>query len=458
MIKNIEIEKFFLYVSLFFGLIYVLILPPFQSVDEASHYYRGYSVISGNFHDVKVKGQVGNYLPSSLIELSNKFTYLIKNVDNKVSLKQILESFKIKLVPEQRTFISFANTALYSPVPYITQIPGMFIAKSIGGGPLLILYLGRLSNLLFYILIIYYSIKIIPFYKLPLLLIALAPMTLSLASALTTDVFVIGLNIFWVAYILKLYFSEEKISNKQIIFLNIIALCLSFSKHYLMLIPLLFLLPKSKFEAKKYFIYIISIISIAIFGCIMWQVFAKGLYVPLNEATNMHAQLSYILHNPLTYLIILIKSSIIKLGRIYITMVGVLGWQDTRLDFLTYILYPFLIYLTIAYEKSEHFILFKWQKTLIGATVIISYIIIATFMYLSWTPVGYSIILGLNGKYFTPIILPFLLLFHNSLHLNIDKNYIKWLIFFFLILILLSSDLSILNRFYGITPNLYYKI
>lgn len=460
MLKNISVEKFFLLVSLVFGLIYVIILPPFQSVDEASHFYRSYEIISNKIVPQKVNSSLGDYLPLSLITLVKDYDFLIKHVDKKITPQYIFETSKIKLNPEQTAFAEFANTAIYSPVAYITQLPGMYIAKLFNANPLLFLYAGRLSNLLFFTFIIFLAIKIIPIYKLPMALLALMPMTLSLGGALTADVVVIGFNFLWVALLIKIFY-EKKINNAQIAFLILIATILTLAKNYVLLIPLIFLLPKSIFKSwPKYLTCILGTLIISTIAFLLWQKVIDSVYVNLNGSANACAQMKFILSHPFAYLVILAKTFIIKTPRIFITMIGVLGWQDTRLDFLTYMLYPVLIVLAMLSERKPADFEFKtWQIYLISIDVFISVIIIFTNMYVMWSAVGYPVILGLNGKYFTPLMLPLLLLFYNKTKAHIENpDQIRLLIYITLILILISSDLSLLHRFYGLTPELHYSV
>lgn len=464
-IKELPVEKFFLVIALFFGLLYVFILPPFQSVDEASHFYRGYEIATNKFVPQKTKGRLGDWLPASLKAFSSNYDYLIKNVDAKTSINCIIDSGKIKLNPEKVEFVDFQNTALYSPVAYLSQVPGMFIAKTFGANPLTIFYLARVSNLLFFMLFIWLSIKIIPFYKLPLMLLSLAPMTLSLAGALTTDVVVIGINFLWVALVLNLIFREKKVNWPEIFPLTFLAVILALSKHYLMLIPLVFLLPKSRFKStSSYLACVFSILAASAVAVFLWQNSIGHLYVDLNPNANIEGQLSFILSHPLDYLKIVLETLILKTPRIIITMIGVLGWQDTRLDFLTYMLYPILIVLAVILEKNDEFSFKKWQLSLIFADFAGAILVIFTTMYLMWSAVGSSPIMGLNGKYFTPLMLPFLLLFHNKIKVGKNglsesqKRNLKLFIYAAIVLILISSELSLIHRFYGLTPNLLYKI
>lgn len=459
MMKDLPVEKVFLFISLIFGFLYVLILPPFQSVDEASHFYRGYEIISGKPVAQKINGQVGDYLPESLNVLSSKYDFLIKDINQKTDLTYILGTEKIKLNKNNLKFTEFGNTALYSPLCYISQIPGMYLAKSFNVNPLIMLYFGRISNLLCFILIVYFAIKTIPFYKFPMMLLAVMPMTLSLAGSLTSDVMVIGFNFLWITLLLRVIFQKSQISNLQIIYLILCAFILVFLKHYFMLIPLIFLIPKSKFSNwHKYFACILGVLIFSLAGILIWQYSINNLVFNMNTNANLSPQLNFILSNPFSYLLVLLKTFIIKTPRLIITMIGVLGWQDTRLDFLTYIIYPVLIGLSILLESNTEFIFKKWQIYLLSLDSILFVIVIFTEIYITSTGIGFPIVYGLNGKYFIPLMLPFLLLFKSQKNYFENKNMIKFLICFLLILILISSDLSILHRFYGLTPNLYYMV
>src|SRR5574344_959602 len=117
--EKFSVEKRFLFIALIFGVLYIFILPPFQSVDESSHFYRNYEISSGNFFAHTQNGFAGDILPLSLENLSSKYNFLIKNIDKKITPNYILSSSKINLEPEKTGFVKFINSAIYSPVCYI---------------------------------------------------------------------------------------------------------------------------------------------------------------------------------------------------------------------------------------------------------------------------------------------------------------------------------------------------
>lgn len=232
------------------------------------------------------------------------------------------------------------------------------------------------------------------------------------------------------------------------------------SKSYFLLIPLVFLLPISKFRSRKnYFACMFGVVTISLVAALLWQKSIAPLGFSMNPDSDAISQFQFIISHPLSYFITFVKTLFVKLPRIVITMVGVLGWQDTRLDFLTYMIYPAMFVGALFVEKRTDFNFERWQLTVILADILLSVFVIFTTMYLMWSPVGANIITGLNGKYFISLVLPALLLFWNKkTGLSKYEDVIKILIFVAVILILLSSDLSLLHRFYDITPNLYYKV
>lgn len=450
-----SIEKIFVIFALFFGILYAVITPPFQSVDEANHFLRSYAVTQGQIISTKKGDAVGSVLPESLLELVQKFKYLEKDISKQTSFNEIKNSFSIKNKTE--IFTTYPNTALYSPIAYTAQSIGIICGKLLHASPMLMFYLARLFNLILYCILGYYAIKSTPFLKLAVFLILLSPMNISLGASCSTDVTLIGVSLLLFAKILKYTFKDKSLSIKNYILLSILLFILAMTKHNFYFIPLLFLIPKEKFGT-KYLLKISAIILPAIVGCIVWSRLISGLYVPLNSDADMYKQVDFIIHNPLKYIWILISSTFVKAFRLFITSIGVLGWQDTKLDNLTYMIYPLLAGLSLIYSGAKDYILKNYQKYIIILTAIAAYIIITTYLYLAWTKVGGSIIEGLNGKYYTPLLLPLFAVIASSINTKQPDKKIYNTVYLFIALILASGALSLLTRFYDIFPYMNYKI
>lgn len=460
MLKQLSLEKIFVLITLFFGVLYIFILPPFQSVDEGMHFFRTYQISQGDLVARKQNMQVGGDVPESLENFYEMYVPLIKNIDKKVGLSDFRNNFHLQLNPEKQKFTVFTNTALYSPICYISQIPGVCLGKFLDLSLAGIYYLGRLSNLIFYCLLVYAALKITPFFKCPMFLLALMPMSLSLAASYTCYVAVLGLNFLWIATILKILTLQKpiKVNNKWIILLLFLGLLIPMTKSYILLLPLIFILPISIFKTKKdYLISVLSIFVIGIIGFSFWASCIKGLNFDMNNTfANSQMQIAFIKSHPLAYILVLIKTFIVKTPRLLVTMIGVLGWQDTKLDWITYMAYPILMYYAVVAD-SYQFRLEKWQKLLIICVICFGVIATYTSLYIMWSPVANSVVLGLNGKYFIPLVLPLCLLFKTK-SAKYNYEYIKVAMIIAVIFILISSELSLLHRFYNLTPQLYYKI
>lgn len=458
--KYWSIEKIFVIITLFFGVLYMLILPPFQSVDEEAHFFRTFQIAQGEFVAQNINGKIGGLLPRSLLKVHAIYAPLVKDIDQKVCLKKVKHSFSIKTDVKNRKFIEFPNSALYSPICYFSQVGGVMLGSIISDRLIITYYLGRLGNLILYLLMVYFAIKIIPFYKLPLLCVALMPMSLSLASAYSSDVVVFGLNFLWIAILLKILVNEQKLSFKSIYIwiLVLLAIFITLAKTYILLLPLVFLLPVSKFKNKKTYVFFIIIVCfVSILSFCGWTFLIKDLSLNMNNTiADPVSQVLFIKLHPFQYLKILLKTFLVKTPRLYITMIGVLGYQDTILDYLTYLIYPFLIYFGVNAENFN-FCLKKWQKLVVGLTLLLGILITYTSLYVMYSPVENDIILGLNGKYFIPLVLAFLLLF-KPIKSKYNYEIVKYAVIIAIVLILISSDVSLLHRFYDITPNLYYKV
>ncbi len=452
---RVSVEKVFVIFALLFGMLYAIITPPFQSVDEANHFLRSYAITEGQIVSTKQNTAVGSVLPASLLELVKKFQYLEKDITKQTSFKEIKKSFSI--TDNSKNFTTYPNTALYSPVAYIAQSSGILCGKILHTSSLFMFYLTRIFNLILYCILGYYAIKCTPFLKLAVFLILLCPMNISLAASCSTDVTLIGVSLLLFAKILEYSFNDKSLSVKNYTLLGFLLLILALTKHNFYFVPLLFLIPKEKFGT-KYILKIAMIILPSIAACLIWSKMIAGLYIPLNPQADMYKQIDFIMNNPIKYIGILIATTFVKAFRLFITSIGVLGWQDTRLDNLTYMIYPVLLGISIIYSDAKNFILQNWKKYLIVFTAVTAYIIITTYLYLAWSKVGANIIEGLNGKYYTPLLFPLFAVIASSINTKSPDKNIYNSVYLFTALILASGAISLLTRFYDIFPYMNYSI
>ena len=267
------------------------------------HFFRAYQISQGKFLAHNLNGKIGDTIPSSLSAFYDDYFPFIKNIDKKSDLQIINSTFARKIEPTQTQYTEFTNTALYSPICYLSQAPAINLGKVLSDRLAMAYYLGRLGNLLLYCLLVYLALRTVPFFKLPLLCLALMPMSLSLAGAYTCDVAVLGFNFLWIALLLKCLTNEKslKFFDKRLLALTITAILIALSKSYILLLPLIFLLPISKFNSKKSYVMSILTVLISAFGAlILWSFCIKGLTLNMNNTVaNSDLQIAFIKSHPI---------------------------------------------------------------------------------------------------------------------------------------------------------------
>jgi len=206
-------ELFFVCFASLFGLIFLILTPPFQVPDEINHFYKAYQVSEGKLLSVKHDDRVGGYIPTSLVKTTEPFLGLRWNKNAKTSFKTISEQFEIPLNPEEKTFVDFPNTSMYSPISYLPQAVSIRFLRSFSLSPLSLFYGARIFTLIFWILSIFLVIRLLPFHKWLFVLISLLPMSLFINMSLSADVASNIISFILIAYLLRMAFSNGPIKR-----------------------------------------------------------------------------------------------------------------------------------------------------------------------------------------------------------------------------------------------------
>mgnify|MGYP000072583915 FL=1 len=64
-----SVEKKFVYIAIIFGLIIMVLTPPFQSPDEDSHFKKAYVLSKGNIFPEEQGGEAGFELPVEMVTI-----------------------------------------------------------------------------------------------------------------------------------------------------------------------------------------------------------------------------------------------------------------------------------------------------------------------------------------------------------------------------------------------------
>ncbi|MCX6304381.1 MAG: DUF2142 domain-containing protein [Bacteroidetes bacterium] len=249
-------EYAFLGFSFTFGLVMLVITPPFMVPDEPVHFYRSYQVSEFNFTKLR------DDFPKSLVELGSICDRMQFSTHEKTTRMEILSLGNIKTNPAARTTKVTPDYTL----PYLPQAIGIAVGKIFGLAPLWLFYLGRLFNLLASIALLFMAIRVIPVFKWVFFLLAIMPMTLYQMASMSYDAVTIGLCFLLLATIFNHMLSgEKKITNREIVVLFVLTALLAAAKQPYSVVILTFLvIPAAKFRSVKHYLAVFAGLVLAV--------------------------------------------------------------------------------------------------------------------------------------------------------------------------------------------------
>ncbi len=431
--------KLFLAVSLQWGLIMVFVTPPFQVPDEASHFYRSYQVSRGDFSPVVKNNQLGGYIPRSISRYLSGYTHIPFHKDEKTSLSKILSDFKTDLAADRQIFVQHINSAQYTPFLYAPQSIGMFLPRNLNASPPIILYAGRIGNLLLWVLLIHMAISITPIFKWIFFLLAVLPMSVSQAASLSPDSMINGMSFLLIAKVLNMAFGVVRSISKRDIFITLMLLFyLTIAKNvYFYLGALVFLIPKERFATRRYrgILYAgvcFSVAAAVLVNMLYLRLVKNGLdmsggvyasYPGYPQDIYPFQQLMHVLSDLPGYFLMLLNYFTNHLMITIKGCIGILGWFDTYLPLTFYIFVIFILIITALFDKNETVDLKVRHKFLLFSAVMASFVTILSVLYLVWMPLGAKEFDIIQGRYLIPLAPVFMLLFYNR-RLNMPNGFL----------------------------------
>ena len=454
----VDPSRIYLVIALFGVLGFILITPPFQGPDEEAHYNRVQYIAHGYFIPTNTGGEVS--LPKSIDE-TLKTVFFDKDIRGRTSEKyEIWRTKKAlfkKLNPEKR----FSPIMLtYNFLTYLPAVPGVFLSNLFNLSPLFSMYIARLSLAIFAVFVTYFAIKIIPVKKYLFIVLALMPMMLFQQSMVGTDGVSYAIFMLFIAYLFKLYFQEIEISGHQWLYLAILCGLLVWSKPLLYIfLPLTIILSKKKNFWKNIIPIIIG--CLVLFGAnqlmvsnqtINGQTIGGQPGSPTN--VNPKEQLSILTKNPKRFIRVMMNSYLTPFGDDEIRgVIGTFGYADVLYPIWMSYLYISIVSVAIIIDglksnKDKHY------KQISVILAFVHFMAVNLAIYLTYTPVNFDIVYGVQGRYFLPTVFVVVLFMNigsinlSAISINKMKKYIIVTLFISVLLALFVT----FQRYFMFTP------
>ncbi|MFE7798383.1 DUF2142 domain-containing protein [Nocardia sp. NPDC057440] len=418
-----------------FGALFAVVTPSFWGHDEITQFGRAYQVAHGGFLPERIKDDrgiaYGGDVPTSITVLMGyamqDYTTNPEEPDPMVADPGDYDRLGDAEVSSATKPVWFTNTAAYSPVPYIPAAVGIRLSELFGldvGGMVL---LTRLAGLFAYLTVVGFGLWALRGHRVQWLAFTVAalPIAVFQSGTVTADTLTNALAIMVSALLVKALFLGDRLGRAETAALLTATILLPISKPtYVLLAMLIVVVPVHRFGFSR----VAPGASWAGSGWQRWipwgfaaaggLVFAAwmkvaaptgdgmGLMRPQHQWNSVKPgeQLHGILADPLHFVNTFGDSIALRDERWFSQFFGELGFSYIDVPALSMLacLLAFAVSAGIAERMNPATATFR-RALIVALTVAASVAMIYVTLYMSFTPVGYYIIDGVQGRYFVPL-------------------------------------------------------
>jgi hypothetical protein len=438
-VRKIRQELVFLLAAVAFGLILMLVRTPYTWFDENKHVYLALyyaDVALGAEHGVTEDGMLtwtGRAEDANSATLSSGAFNRHRTTADDYRLA-FDHFFELEQNPGKTTTLTVAKVGVF--YQYLPPTLGVTVAHLLHLGKVPTLYLAKLFSLAFFIFMMYLAIKTAPRrFKTLFVLLGLMPFVLSSAGTFSYDNVINVLAFFFVASVLRLACETRQARIRDIVLLAALGVLLAPLKYvYLPLVVLLpLIVPRENWPQPHFRLFwcvgilalglaAIGIFSFARTSAFIFQETAEPI---LAEHNPTNYTLKTFFEQPATALKIFIYSAIQHLGLLVDTSTGFTFSRQLPL-WASYLMFFFLILNsdlpanntpksaradTVDGDREPSaanidrgpFSIDRRVRLVLLAIALVIYVLVL-LASVSWTPVEYAALAGVQGRYFIPLL------------------------------------------------------
>lgn len=405
-----ENTSLFLAVLLFvLGAVFSFATPPFQAPDENTHFLRGYQMAQGQWgfdENHQFPDDVNLMYKHFPAAHNNGYPAKIGN-----TFANRFEEYFDALKKGEKA--ENAGIIIFQVIPYIPLRAGIAARRAAGFGALGAFYAGRLANVLFFSVCAYFALKIRGRFKILMFSLMATPLMAFMYGSCNSDGVLFALMFLMFGCILAENFDLRKL----LVFALCLAVLTTCKRTYIVFILLPLAVDREKWQVNFKDKKMGRVAALALCtACLLAVYFGMSAYVAAfsnygeiertMEHTDAAAQLLFIIRNPLRYASVFFDT--LLNNSFFLFSMGLLGWIDVNLPLVNYTAPLLLIF--CAFEQAGK--IKKEDRKKIAfflACSLLTYGVVMTGLYLSWTPVTLPQIIGLQMRYFYPAFMGFCL-------------------------------------------------
>ena len=439
-LARVRLEYVFLVIALAWGVPQVFLVPPLQVPDEEAHWFRAWAMTEGQ---VTAARDGTLTLPAGFARIDDLYTRLAATVgrlpvslEGQPNFSGYADLFN---TPAPGTVKVVSRVANYSPVGYLPQAVGIGLGRLAGASPLTCFYLARLANLLAAVTLLFFAVRLAPFGKQLLALVALLPMTMFELASLSCDALTLSGAIFFTALVL---WASKKATLRAADVAAIIvtaAVLLTVKPGYWAMVLLVLLVRPPQLGGRARYWAFAAGSALAVAGTALLIFVLSSTTAHMGTAAGPQAQLLFIAHQPLSFARILWDN--LQNGLLDWTLgtVGTLGWLTIALP-QTFSLFVIVAGLVFFMGMQEETGLRTWQRLVFAGVAVAVFLTLAVALYAFLEPAGSQRVF-FQGRYLGPI---WLLLMLSAYGVRFVHRYRRTLFIIAVFLVIMVENLYVL--------------
>lgn len=379
-------------VLLFLGIIIAIRQPAFYMPDEGAHYLRIYEV--SHLHLINLRDKVGVDIPcAEYVQVATKKYNPIAVIQQRALDGRFEKSCRVRSI----------NTAgAYSFIPYVPAAIGMYIAERLGWQVEGKMITARITNFMVWFSIIFFGLLLIDRGRILVASFIMMPSFFWQLVALSADGATLVSCLTYIFLVIRIAQTERLVTPAVLVTLILLAVMVGASKGSYSPLTLLSYSLWHRMPEKSRLYKFIALGTPTVLACgifLLLTGFADSSLIYLTRGANPALQWSGVIQNPLSFLELMLRAVLkSEMVRFVAPAYAVPHhWQRLVIMAITFVvLGNLLLYSNFGVSKD-----FRLLSILLTGIVLTC---ICLPLYLTYTPVGVTEILGLQERYYLPFI------------------------------------------------------
>lgn len=407
-----EIEKKLIAAYLFtitvIGILFASHATPLTGLDERFHFFRAYQIADGQILAHRIDGKEGAWggcISDKMMKFVNPFfsSQGAGQPASKLVTEQRAKQLEAMDIQDKYCF-PFPASAAYSAILYAPSAIGIFAAKQTGAGLEATMFAGRYANLIFYVLMLFACVRVIPVMRIPMLMIMSFPTFLLLSASYSPDPVTNTVTILFIACCLRSALTEQAM-RWQILALSVVVGLLKITN--VAFLPFVLLVPQKHFTSRvRWISFMAATLTAGTIVAIAWN--AHYSWDPAsywNSGGNMAEAKQMLIHQPAEVLRKVISAILIQTPDMFARMFATFGGGPGVYSMNPgrwYCVFAMLIIgaTSLISRNKKNLVASAANSFFMMSMSFGSIVLIFLALYIAFSPLHIPVVAGVQGRYF----------------------------------------------------------